>query len=716
MNNYFLKTHDQYNRDLNVVQNYKDDMSLFLHKRTGKPLSVCKDYIEKQTSKGGKFELKEPDVYCLTRNKKQDRDKDKIPFSDFLRDVKENKRLMAPSMTTYLNPTDKPSILAEYISQNIAGRAKVKTEGIEAKMAGNQVLADIKENEQTTFKIANNSLSGAQASEHCILLNSSAHSSLTSTCRTATSYGNANNEKFLCGNRHYWCADVVKANIISIIRHVDYDLIKKAMDKFNLYYPTAEDTIECIRYSTDLYWRNEVEIKEIFELLQTLEPIERAAFLYVGDLYHLRKYNDGVVRKFIKQLSTKSNTPIEDPSPYLDNIDNDTKAFVSLLSSKELDGLTLKELKDVNWENYCKIGQTVKNIFQCLEDHELIIKAFWVTDNIPASVSYMRESIRRSAVTSDTDSTIFTTQDWVEWYVGEINFSEEANAVSYAIVYLATQAIIHVLAIQSTMMGVVEENLNVLAMKNEYAFPVFFLTSMSKHYYSYMSAREGNVFKEFDTEIKGVYLKDSNCPPEVMAKVKKLICEVMDTVIAGKLISIKYVYEYIANIEKEIIDSVLKGDVRYLSGGNVKDAQSYVNPSSSPYQHYKMWQYVFASTYGDAPPPPYQSVKISLDINNKTQMKQWVDKIKNPTIKENLLSWMREQNKDVISTLMLPKPVVENTGVPKDIIEGLNVRKLVFSITRPFYFILESLGIYMKNDNNTRLVYDYVYGDLKNKN
>jgi hypothetical protein len=487
--------------------------------------------------------------------------------------------------------------------------------------------------------------------------------------------------------------------------------VKQAMDHFSLHYPTPEETLECIRYSTDLYWKNEKEISEIYELLKGLEPIERAAFVYVGDLYHLRKYNDSVVRRFIKKLSTKATTPLDDPSPYMTGLDNDTKAFVSLLSAEELDGEVLDNLEKKNPEAYRKIAHTVKNTFDCLNEHQLLIKAFWTTDNVPASIAYLRDSIRRAAVTSDTDSTIFTTQDWVEWYVGEINFSEEAKAVSCAMVYLATQAIIHVLAIQSTIMGVVPDKLNVLAMKNEYAFPVFSLTAMAKHYYSYMSAREGNVFKEFDLEIKGVYLKDSNCPPAIMKQAQDLICTIMDKVIAGDKLSLKALYELIAGIEKQVIDSIKSGSPEFLAGGSIKDMGSYTNPASSPYQHYLLWQKVFAPVYGDAPEPPYSAVRISLDINNKTQMEDWLNSIENPDIKENLLQWMKEQNKTVIPTLLLPRPVVEMVGIPKEIIKGIDIRKLVFSITRPFYLILESLGIYMKNDNNTRLIFDMVYGE-----
>lgn len=708
MANHFIKPVEHYKRDLDVVNNYKRDMSLFLHKRTGKSLEECVSYVEAQTKPGGKFELKDPQVMCLTRGDNGDRKTEVVGYTDYLDDITRNRRLFSPAMTVYVHPKQKQSVLAEYIEGNIAGRSKVKKEGIEAKMAGNEELAALKENEQTTYKIANNSLSGGQASHHTILYNKSAHSSLTSTCRSATSYGNANNEKFLLGNRHYWAPDVVKANIISIIGHTDYELLQKAIDTYGLVYPSVEQTMDCINYSTDLYWRNQRQSEEIRLLIKGLTDIERASFVYTADLYHLAQFNEDVVRRFLKQLSTKATTPIDNPIPLIDSMDADLTAFVSLLCSKDLAGRTIKDVKKSDPHVSGIIGATVKNIQDCLDEWQLLIRALWVSDNVPASVAYIRNSVRRTAVTSDTDSTIFTVQDWVKWYCGEISFSDEAYAIDYTMVYLSTQSIIHVLALLSTTLGVVEEKLNVLAMKNEYAFPVFSLTSMAKHYYAYMSAREGNVFKELDTEVKGVYLKDSNCPPEIMKEVNKTICGIMDTVMAGKKISINAIYRNIAQIENNILESVKKGDSRFLAGGQVKSANSYVKPSQSPFVHYEMWEEVFAPVYGNAPEPPYRAIKVSLDMKNQTQLWEWVDAIADEGIRERLRTWLKRGNKTGLTSLLLPRPIVEVNGLPKEVIDAMNIRKLIYSTVRPFYLVLESLGVYMVNDHNTRLVSDVV--------
>src|SRR5690606_6403502 len=109
------------------------------------------------------------------------------------------------------------------------------------KMAGDKVAEKIGNSKQTTFKIKNNSLSGAHSSPYTILWNKSSHSTLTSTCRVATSYGNTNNEKFLYGNRHYWCPDIARNNIISIINNSDLEKMGQVMQKFNLRAPTVDE-------------------------------------------------------------------------------------------------------------------------------------------------------------------------------------------------------------------------------------------------------------------------------------------------------------------------------------------------------------------------------------------------------------------------------------------------------------------------------------------
>lgn len=707
---HFVLEPEQYQRNLDVLTAYRRDAALYLHKRTGRPLDECQRYVEQSTGPGGKFAVTDPTVLALSKNKHQDRETIEIPFTQYLDDVVRRKAILSPTLATYLSPHEKKSLLAMYIAGNIKRRSAVKHEMFEAEQAGNKELEVIKDITQSTFKIKNNALSGAHSSPFTPLYLKSAHSTLTSTCRSATGYGNANNEKFLYGNRHYWSPDVVKANIVSIVNNTDYNQLTAAMTRYGIRAPSATETMECITYSTDLYWRNAIETQAIFELVEALSDLERTAFVYTGDLYHLAKYNDAVVRTFLGRLSAKATHPTTEADNYIRLLDSDLKAFVSLLCAKELVGTDMKKLKVSDPHAYAIVGATARDVMACLGEYQEMIHALWVTPNVPASVAALPSSIRRGAITSDTDSTIFTVQDWTRWYVGKVDFSETSLAIAHTCVYLASQTIIHVLAKMTANMGVVPEQIHQLAMKNEYAFPVFSLTSRSKHYFAYISAREGNVKTNMDVEIKGVALKSSNRPPNVMKQLRTLITDTMDMVMSGEGVSIHDVLGRVSGLEQEIRNSVEGGRYEYLTTKQLRSSASYKQGTDAPaYLSYEMWNEVFGEKYGHTPPPPYFAVQVSVEADNPTKLKAWLAGMEDRAIAEKMEAWLARRGKQAITSLLLPESICAISGVPKEIISAINIRKLIYATMEPFYLILESLGLYMVNNNHTRLVSDYYH-------
>jgi hypothetical protein len=652
----------------------------------------------------------------LVRNKHGDRELQEMPFDQWLDSVRERQEILSPSLTSYVHPDKRESVLAQYISGNLKLRKKAKHAKFVAELKGDELTTAIQESMQTTYKIKNNSLSGAHCSPYTILWNKSSHSTLTSTCRTATSYANANNEKFLYGNRHYYAPDIVKANIVSIVNHSDLRKMQEVMDRFHITPPTVEQVMGCVQRSTQAYWRSPAQLAVIENLVRGLDPVERAAFLFTSDFYHLAEVNPNFVRQFLTDLSMKATDPLPeaDVEMWMDKMDDNLKAFVGMLCAKEIgvgrslgdaDGQGTK-LKDLRWNDYALVAATVKKIIQTLDHYEDFIRTFWVTDNLPSSVYYMPNIIRRGAITSDTDSTIFTVQHWTEWYVGKLDFSDTSMAIASSMVYLSGQLIRHILATLSGNMGVARQNITLLSMKNEYYFPVFVLTSRAKHYYAYISAQEGNVFKDLKTEIKGVALRNSNVPPFITDKAHALMRKLMDKIMAGEKISIKQVMGEVASIEQGIRDSVERGSYDLMPRMQIKGMASYKDPSASNFIHYDMWEEVFAPKYGHAPAPPYSAIKVSIDADNPTKLKRWLDSMEDQVIANKLRAWLQKTGRKAVSQLLLPEMVLSMTGVPKEIVLGVDVRGLIFQMMEAFYLILESLGIYMRNDNITRLVSD----------
>jgi hypothetical protein len=628
-------------------------------------------------------------------------------FLNYLKTVTDHQLILAPSMTVYQNPHVEKSVTAIYIDVNIKKRSKSKKEMFAAKEAGQEALHSFKKNEQQTHKIKNNALSGAHCSESTILYLDTIHSSLTSTCRSAAGYANANNEKVISGNRHYWSSDIVIANIVSIINHVDLNAFASVMEDFKLQAPTVDETMECIQYSTDFYWRDRKRMDLIRRVVGGLSDVERAAFVYTGDLHHLAKHNPDAVRALLKEIATLSDEPVTDPAQYLKGISDEQGAMVSLLCGKSMGGKNLSSFDEFAPEVQNRIGATAKRLTETLEHYRQLIKVLLVSDVMPSSVANLPNVIRRNAITSDTDSTIFTAQDWLRWYSGKISFEEQTVNIGHAVAFLTSASITHILAKMSANMGVAKDQLHQYQMKSEYYFPVFALTSRAKTYFAHVGAQEGQVFVEPDLEVKGSVLKGSASPQFVMDDADKLVNEILETVASDKKIQLYPILNRIATIEKDISDSILRGETYYYKRGEIKTADSYkLSESSSPYFHYLFWEAVFADKYGHIEAVPYRVVKVSIEADSKTDFLKWVNSFDDAGLREKLVTFLRSHGKDKVTTINVPQAVVESSGIPKEIINGVSTRKIVSNLLEPHYVLLETLGYYTVDDNQLRLVSD----------
>lgn len=707
--NYFVKEPDQYQRRMDMKGAYVENIAFFLSRTTGKDLQLCRDYVLRNIGPDGKFPFHDPATLFLERDKRTgDRGRQIGTFSQYLDHVINNNKIIVPTMTVYLHPSEKKSLLADYINTNLQKRKKHKKLMLQFKQAGDKVRAAFENNLQNSCKIKNNSLSGAHSSPFTVLYNRSSHSTLTSTCRITTSYGNANNEKFLAGNRHYWAPFVVLSDILTIVRNADYAAIEEMTQVYGLTYPSVDDAMDCVLYSSRLYWTEHKEEAIIRRLLEGLTPVERAAFVYCGDLHHFAKHNPTTMQQFLSDFIAVTDQPVEDADTYLNNLSDDEVALVSLLCSDYTAGISLHELKTKNPTHYAIVGANAKHIAETLAKHQTLIRAFMRPTVLHTSVARLPHVLRRAVVASDTDSTIFTAQNWVEWYCGRIRFTPEAFRIAYCMSFLTSQVVIHLLAMMSANLGAAKEHLSKLAMKNEYFFPTFTLTPRAKHYFASKSAQEGKVFLEYEQEIKGVALRSSNAPPEINEKLKDYMVDIQTKVMQHGNVSIHDVLDPIALIEREIIASIQNGEHRFLRSVPVKDASSYIDGDGAPALiHHRMWEQVFAPKYGNSAPPPYQAVKVSLELDNPTKLKTWLAEMPDRGVAERLATFLEQNRRDKVAVMMFPKPMVEMVGIPQEVRNAITIRKLIYDIMAPYYLVLESFGLYMMNADQTRLVSDY---------
>lgn len=696
--NAFVRQNSEYKRELDILNYAKDDLAFYLSKVENITIEEATEFVYK-TVKPTPVSAK-----MLVRGENGDRSLNVLDLNDWLNDVIENKLLLAPSMTTYLPPFVKKSVLAEYIQHNMKLRKADKKAMFLWRMRGDKQKSNMYKVLQESRKIKNNSLSGTHSSPSTPWYNLSNHSTLTSTCRCATSYANSNNEKFIGGLRHYFVPFIVMAHITVAARHSNIEAIKSACEEFNLYLPTAEDCINIVRFSTQYYWTNATYEAEIYEYLQSLTPYERAAFAYTGDMYHIDKYNGEFTKQFLTDMCRMIEGKCENPKEIISNLDDNFLATSTYLCAPIIKGYSLADAEEEKPEAYNAVALTAINLKETLVKYQSFIEGFLRQDYLPLSIADFPESMRKSVPTSDTDSTIFTIQYWCHKY-GDIPYSHETNSIQYVMTFLIAGLTEHTLKMYSRNLGIGDEQLGQLEMKNEYIFPTFGLTSLAKHYFNYMSAQEGNVYDKLVTDIKGVNMRSSNAPPEVNANCKKLIEKIMMMQINGEKIYLKDIIAPIAQQELEIINALLSGDSNVYNTVQIKDHISYTQGTDAPaYKAHLFWNQVFGDKYGQAPLPPYRAIKVGVGLKNKTAVASWLNSLTDGPIKENLKKWVEEEGKKDVTTFRLPKSTIETSGIPEEIRPIINVRKLALEIMKPYYYFLEAAGIYMLNDKYTRLI------------
>ncbi len=705
--NRFLLPVEEYQRSINPVRDWIKQTALYASKTTGKPYDACVQHLTKKL-RDGVIPIHDPQVVCFERSDNGDKQKQITTLNTYIQTALKDNEILAPTFTTYLPPSVKQSFVVEYLDLNVVERKKYKNLSQEYEQEGDLPKFKYFHNAQDNKKRSNNSVSGSFVAEGSIIQNRSAHSTLTSTTRSIASLSNASNERIIEGNRHYYTPQIALNNLLSIVSESNLPLIDQVVAQFGLVYPSVAQTFACIKRSIDLYHfaHDHRSTALIHAFLETLSPSERAAIVYTGDLYHLRIYNDNFMRTFIADFSRLGSTaPIADPIQAIHATDEMIVNYAHQVCLSRLEGIG-KDYEKISLEDCLILANTCRSIEAAVEKYQLALKAFLLTKNSPATIATIPSMIRRTVVLSDTDSTMFATDHWVEWYFGDLRFTDEGYAVAGAVMFLATQSIAHILALFSANMGVERKRLFSLAMKPEYVFPIFVQTSVAKHYYTAMKVKEGNVYSDIKMEIKGVHMKDSTVPSNIIKGAAKEMEVIVRALMNGEKLSLLQRLKATADLERSILNSIRQGETTYLKRIKIKELTAYKRDEAdidagrdkTPHQFYTFWQQVMAPKYGECAKPPYQAVRIPLDLANRTAIKDWLAQIDDRSVAERIGKWINDNNKQVLTSLPIPIDHCKMHGVPLELATIIDSQRIVLTLTKSYRNILESLGFYPKRD------------------
>ena len=695
--NIFVKPTKDYKRDLDIIKHYIDQSATYLSKVNNVPYEVAVNFIKKQLGKEGKFAFNPPGVIYTDKNEHGDKIEKRSNMYSYLKESIDRKNLISPTLTTYKNIDEEESMFNGFIDDNIKKRGSFKKLEAKAKVEKNNNAKNYNGKLQESVKQSNNSFSGALALNSIGLANPSGHPTLTSTCRTSTANGGAHIERFVSGNRHYFHPDVVIGNILSIIQNTDYDKVKHVIEKFNLVIPTAEQVLIAIKRCTDQYWKSKSAQDKIDRLVTKLSGLERAAYLYTGDFYSLRLLNENVIRTFVTSMSLKeTEVKIEVPLELIKNASNNTVILAHQICSKETCDIG-KDYSRLSEKDLNTLAATMNNIDKTVVAYADLITTFWSTSNLLPNVSYMPDSIRQSLLGGDTDSCIYTVQEWVQWFKGDLKYDETLIAVGASIVFFVDNTLVNVLAVMSANMGIHKDSLFKISMKNEFRFNIFVPTQGGKHYFADIGQKEGAEYLNTELEIKGVHLKNSSSPEEIIKAGENMMRDIIADYKRDGTISAKKYLRLVRDQEMNIIDSIKKGEWKYLRTSKIKSSDAYKGESTeSPYKQHTFWNATFGLAYGKVPEPPYDTVKLNLTTDNSTRFKQWIATMENKKLATNLEKWLKDNGRNTIGTIQIPLFALAK-GLPKELTDIVDYSSIVLDICKIFYLVLETLGIYVNS-------------------
>lgn len=696
--NIFKRPIETYLVKSNPVKDYIEQSATFISKIKDIPYEDAVLRIKKILKNGN---IKNPIVKYVTKLENGDTTIEQDTLTNYIKSTQDANEVLVPSFTSYVHPSVRMSLHSAFISLNVNARKEDKKLAFMYKQQGNKEKAAFYDNMQKTRKIFNNSLSGSYASNGTILYNPSAHYTLTSITRCVSSIGNAVSESMIGGNKLFKDPESVFNYITAILTYSNFKLIQEVIDKYNLHYPTVDEVMESIMYSTQWYWNIPRRMGEIRYYVEKLTPLERAAVLYTNDFYHLREYNPDIVRKLITDISQLKTNYSDDNIKDIYNSPEGVSNHAHNICSDMIKGLAIDYDAMKGTKELDAIASTTKYVSEVLVDYKDLFHAFFVTDIAPVNIAYMKDMLRRSIVLSDTDSTCGSYDDWVKWYFGEDRYANSSShiAVASSVMTIVTQVMDHYIKILCGTMNIAPDRFELLKMKNEFYWYSFITTNMTKHYYADIGIQEGRVFTVPEKEVKGVNLIASKINI-IYRKVGESLMEyVKQQSRDGNQIDLHYLITKVADTERSIIQKMKEGSLDIFGIDKIKPAGAYsLEPTKSNYVHYLLWEEVFAPKYGHAMEPTYQVIKVPTLLDTAKKMDDYLANLKDQELATRLRNFLNRVGKKYLGTYRIPILIVGQHGLPEEVFQALNYKRLVLDNCSHLSTILETVGFYKPTD------------------
>ena len=617
-------------------------------------------------------------------------------------------KVLTPSGSVYYPTSVKSSPVSEFLQYKKKQRSKVKKEQLKAIAANDNVEANRLWYLQASIKISMNSLPGAYGSEYSIFYDKGGYNSITSTGRWMVRSSSVTTEQFLGGMFAWWSEqELINWIILHTNNMPKEELITFVMNKYQMKHISPDQLYAYYKGFFTRYTR-ETDYFEVKELINTLTPVQIDFLFYYCNLRNIMQYNEHTFKPLIKDLLDPTNyKPV--PEATVDDlfkIPEDIRTVVTVAFTNALEGKSVDDITKTDKQLIPTFVGIAREVTKKLNGLEEIFEAFVNTwADIPNKKIRGTISKRNTVILSDTDSSMYTTKQWDNWYSStteKFHIDDNSLAINALCTYWLTKVVAFVMYRFSVKHGVTSPYMSTLSFKNEFLFTVMLLMTQKKTYCNLIKVKEGVVIKTPKPDIKGQALRGSSKSPEINQFIEDLLVnDIMIPASKGKL-SAYALIEKVVNFEVKIKNSYEQGFTTFLNTDSLKFDKDYKNPDQPILQGFRFWEDLLAKKYGSISRP----AKV-ISFTTIYPTKEYLDAlaVKYPKFHRALTEWMALHSK--WPSKLIINPTLDR--VPPEIVGLIDVKHLININCKAIYDIMNRLNINC-GDPSMNILFSELYG------
>jgi hypothetical protein len=666
-----------------LVQSYQEHMVNYLMCSRGCTKEQAEKFVEETVTNN----LKSPDMKSVETTSYGNTKVRTISLGLFVNKIRN--KIVCPSGSIYKPVYKKLAFLCKMIKNGLAMRKVVKKKKMQALEAGDKIAAEMHDYGQASIKIKLNSLPGGLGSPYNLFYDKGGYNSITSSARALIAHSYTCAEQLLGGN-YAWFNEQegIHHVMVAIAKAPKAEVITSITNRFRLKEISAEKTHEFMAESIRQYQHKD-PCGELLTVLKAAPPHVVTFIYYMGNLRNLLWENDHIFKEFVSGLlSYDQNISTEGFEPSdIWNVDEDLLAVALTVMAKEMEGIKISELTKKH-PNTAKMiaanGKVMQDKLNTLDD---LFNVFIYHDIVTPNILTRKNMFRNTVIISDTDSVIYTSKPWVDWYVGQ---TDKIVSSSYDIAALATYWLTKVnadvMAKYSIAQGATGDNVPVMQMKNEFLYPALLMYDIKKVYAGVIKVVEGVVLPEAKPDLKGAAIRGSSVAKEARDFCEDLIIEqILKPSMDGQL-SAAMLIKHCVDFEHHIRTSIENGETTFLQNQSVKMPAEYSNPDGSAWLYVEAWNRVFGAKHGKIAPPD----KVPIMKLVPPTMDYYEDLLKkDKTMHDAWCSFVEEKGKFPTSIVIAPTA----RKIPEEIIPLCDIRAIIYKNMKPVYLTLERLNI-----------------------